>query len=123
MTKQTTMDCSDPAPSGDGAPETNQGLARQGAAAFLCDISPTTPLPQSHLRWWPLEASKGFHFAMAKKPSQEIEFHPDGMQRFERAVKVVAKSPPQRRVAKKAAKKTKAKKKPGNDPGFLFRPI
>jgi hypothetical protein len=68
---------------------------------------------QSHLRWWPLEASKGFHFAMAKKPSQEIEFHPDAMERFERAVKVVAKSPPQHRVAKKAANKTKAKKKPG----------
>jgi hypothetical protein len=60
-----------------------------------------------------VEASKGFHFAMAKKPSQEIEFHPDAMQRFGRGVKVVAKTPPQHRVAKKAAKKTKAKKKPG----------
>lgn len=36
------------------------------------------------------------------------------MERFERAVKVVAKSLPQHRVAKKAAlKKSKAKKKPG----------
>jgi hypothetical protein len=43
-------------------------------------------------------------------PSKDIEFHPDAMERFERAVKVVAKSPPQHRVAKK---KSKAKKKPG----------
>ncbi|MEH2514535.1 hypothetical protein V1279_000108 [Bradyrhizobium sp. AZCC 1610] len=49
-------------------------------------------------------------------PGKEIEFHPDAMQRFERAVKVVAKSPPQHRVAKKktaAAKKSAPKKKPG----------
>jgi hypothetical protein len=36
--------------------------------------------------------------------SKDIEFHPDAMQRFERAVKVVAKSPPQHRVAKKTKK-------------------
>jgi hypothetical protein len=51
---------------------------------------------------------------MAKSdPVKEIEFYPDAMQRFERAVSVVAKSPPQHRVAKKkttAAKKTKLKK-------------
>jgi hypothetical protein len=43
---------------------------------------------------------------MAKDP---IEFHHDAMERFERAVKVVAKSPPQHRTAKKktTAKKTK----------------
>lgn len=46
------------------------------------------------------------------KSEKEIEFHPDAMQRFERAVSVVSKSPPQHRVAKKAAKKTKAKKRP-----------
>jgi hypothetical protein len=47
---------------------------------------------------------------MAKHPANEIEFHSDAMERFERAVKVVAKSPPQHRVAKKAkAKKTKPK--------------
>ena len=51
--------------------------------------------------------------AMAKTPEKEIEFHPDAMRRFERAVSVVAKSPPQHRVAKKAAKKVKPKKKPG----------
>jgi hypothetical protein len=50
---------------------------------------------------------------MAKSDPKEIEFHPDAMERFERAVKVVTKSPPQHRVAKKAAKKTKPKKKPG----------
>jgi hypothetical protein len=51
---------------------------------------------------------------MAKSVPNEIEFHPDAMERFERAVKVVAKSPPQHRVAKKkTAKKSKPKKKPG----------
>ena len=38
---------------------------------------------------------------MAKKPNAEIEFHPDAMERFERAVKVVSKSPPQHRISKK----------------------
>jgi hypothetical protein len=52
---------------------------------------------------------------MPKKPdpAKELEFHPDAWARFERAAEVVAKSPPQHRVAKKAiAKKTKPKKKP-----------
>jgi hypothetical protein len=40
----------------------------------------------------------------------EIEFEPDAWQRFERAVKVVIKSPPQHR--KKKAKNSKRKKKP-----------
>ncbi|MGY4575542.1 hypothetical protein [Bradyrhizobium sp. USDA 3256] len=43
---------------------------------------------------------------------KEIELHPDAMERFERAVNVVAKSPPQHRVAakeKKIAKKVKKK--------------
>jgi hypothetical protein len=48
---------------------------------------------------------------MAKNdPLKEVEFHSDAMQRFERAVKVVAKSPPQHRVKekpKKAVKKAK----------------
>jgi hypothetical protein len=50
--------------------------------------------------------------SMAKTP-KEVELHPDAWQRFERAAGVVAKSPPQHRVAKKktVAKKTKAKKK------------
>jgi hypothetical protein len=50
---------------------------------------------------------------MAKSPEKEIEFHPDAWQRFERAAGVVAKSPPQHRVAKKkkTAKKTRAVKK------------
>jgi hypothetical protein len=53
---------------------------------------------------------------MAKSSTpRDIEFHPDAWQRFERAAGVVAKTPPQHRVAKKkkAAKKTKPKKKPG----------
>jgi hypothetical protein len=45
-------------------------------------------------------------------PPKEIEFHPDAWQRFERAAGVVAKSPPQHRVAKKKTMK-KSKKKPG----------
>jgi hypothetical protein len=50
---------------------------------------------------------------MAKAPEREIEFHSDAMQRFERAVSVVAKSPPQHRVAKKrkVKKRVGAKKK------------
>jgi hypothetical protein len=47
---------------------------------------------------------------------KEIELYPDAMERFERAVKVVAKSPPQHRVAKKkkSSKVTnKANRKPG----------
>jgi hypothetical protein len=53
---------------------------------------------------------------MAKSdPKKEIEFHPDAWARFERAADVVAKTPPQHRVAKKkkTAKKAKPKKKPG----------
>jgi len=42
---------------------------------------------------------------------EQIELHPDGWERFERAAGVVAKSPPQHRVAikkkKPASKKTK----------------
>jgi hypothetical protein len=48
------------------------------------------------------------------KKTPEIEFEPDAMERFERAVDVVAKSPPQHRVAKKKAaapKKKRAAKK------------
>jgi hypothetical protein len=49
---------------------------------------------------------------MPKSPEKEIELHPDGWARFERAAGVVAKTPPQHRVkekpkVKKAAKKTK----------------
>jgi hypothetical protein len=50
------------------------------------------------------------------KPPKEIELHSDAWQRFERAAGVVAKTPPQHRVAKekpkvkKAAKKSQAKK-------------
>jgi hypothetical protein len=50
---------------------------------------------------------------MAKTPEKEIEFYPDAMRRFERAVKVVAKSPPQHRGAKKKNSVKKAKKRPG----------
>jgi hypothetical protein len=49
---------------------------------------------------------------MAKTPIKEIELHPDAWERFERAAGVVAKSPPQHRVAKKKTAK-KSKKKPG----------
>jgi hypothetical protein len=49
---------------------------------------------------------------MAKAPAKEIELHPDAWARFERAADVVVKTPPQHRVAKKAVKKSKPKKKP-----------
>jgi hypothetical protein len=43
--------------------------------------------------------------------AKEIEFHSDAMERFERAVNAVAKSPPQHRVAKKPKRKTATKPK------------
>jgi len=48
---------------------------------------------------------------MTKKPQKEneIELYPDAWERFERAAKVIVKSPPQHRVAKKK-KKSKVKK-------------
>jgi len=50
---------------------------------------------------------------MAKSPPKksEIEFQPDAWQRFERAVKVVAKSPPQPKVKSKVKKKKSPKRK------------
>jgi hypothetical protein len=48
----------------------------------------------------------------AEKP--DIELHPDAWERFERAAGVVAKSPPQHRVAKKKSRvirKRRVKKK------------
>jgi hypothetical protein len=42
------------------------------------------------------------------KTKQDVEFHPDAWARFERAVDVVAKSPPQHRVK---PKKTRNRKK------------
>jgi hypothetical protein len=43
-------------------------------------------------------------------PTKEIELHPDAWKRFERAAGVVAKSPPQHRVAKKKKAATIKKK-------------
>ena len=49
---------------------------------------------------------------MAKQvPEKEIELKPDAWARFERAVGVVAKSPPQHRVAKKSRLKAKKRGK------------
>jgi hypothetical protein len=48
---------------------------------------------------------------MAKAPTKEIEIYPDAWSRFERAAEVVAKSPPQHRVAKKKKKSPKPIKK------------
>jgi hypothetical protein len=55
---------------------------------------------------------------MAKTTQQQPEQHSDAWARFERAVDVVAKSPPQHRMNKTKPKKTaspgkKAIKKPG----------
>jgi hypothetical protein len=58
---------------------------------------------------------------MAKDPAKDIELHPDAWARFERAAGVVAKTPPQHRVAKESGlstphkplkEKPKAKKAP-----------
>jgi hypothetical protein len=49
--------------------------------------------------------------SMAKNPAKEIELHPDAWERFERAAGMVAKSPPQHRVAKKKKKSPKPIKK------------
>jgi hypothetical protein len=38
---------------------------------------------------------------MSKPSKADIELHPDAWQRFERAAGVVAKTPPQHRLAKK----------------------
>jgi hypothetical protein len=45
------------------------------------------------------------------KASKEIELEPDAWQRFERAVDVVAKSPPQHRTTPKPKKKRLKRKK------------
>jgi len=48
-----------------------------------------------------------------KAPEPEIELHPDAWARFERAAGVVAKTPPQHRVAKKKrSAESKLKKRP-----------
>jgi hypothetical protein len=46
--------------------------------------------------------------AKSKKATGEIELHPDAWDRFERAAGVVAKSPPQHRVAETKPKDKKA---------------
>jgi hypothetical protein len=57
---------------------------------------------------------------MAKSvPTKEVELHPDAWERFERAAGVVAKSPPQHRVAKK--KKTVVKKRATGKPASRSR--
>lgn len=50
---------------------------------------------------------------MTTKAKNEIEFHPDAMERFERAVKVVAKAPPQHRGQPAKKKKSPKARKPG----------
>jgi hypothetical protein len=44
-------------------------------------------------------------------PKKELELHPDAWARFERAVDVVAKSPPQHRIGKAKPKKRTRKSK------------
>jgi hypothetical protein len=48
---------------------------------------------------------------MTKRSSNEVELQPDAWQRFERAVTVVAKSPPQHRVKAKPKTRKSAKRK------------
>jgi hypothetical protein len=58
---------------------------------------------------------------MTKKPQaqKEIELEPDAWQRFERAVDVVSKSPPQHRVAKKKKSVVKTQKRRAEKPRRL----
>jgi hypothetical protein len=50
---------------------------------------------------------------MAKPdPKKELELHPDAWARFERAVDVVAKSPPQHRTKTNPSPKRKKKARP-----------
>jgi hypothetical protein len=51
---------------------------------------------------------------MAGSDPKKLELHPDGWARFERAVDVVAKSPPQHRTKPKKPRKSKEKKKKRN---------
>jgi hypothetical protein len=44
---------------------------------------------------------------MVKSDKSKVEFEPDAWERFERAVKVVAKSPPQHRSKKKPKSRKK----------------
>ena len=46
---------------------------------------------------------------MAKEP-ERLEFHPDAWARFERATKIVAKSPPRPKAAKKPRAKSAKRK-------------
>jgi hypothetical protein len=47
------------------------------------------------------------------RKKEEIELKPDAWERFERAIRVVAKSPPQHRKAKKTKRKKLAPSKRG----------
>jgi hypothetical protein len=47
---------------------------------------------------------------MTEKDKTQVELHPDAWQRFERAIDVVAKSPPQHRATPKRAKKASKRK-------------
>jgi hypothetical protein len=58
---------------------------------------------------------KSVRLATMGKPPKEIELEPDAWERFERAVKVVAKSPPQHRSSK-------AKRKSGKTPANAAKP-
>jgi hypothetical protein len=49
---------------------------------------------------------------MPKPDPKAIELHPDAWARFERAAGVVAKSPPQHRVAKKKREASKPTSRP-----------
>jgi hypothetical protein len=50
--------------------------------------------------------------AKSDQKKREIELEPDAWERFERAVKVVAKSPPQHRKAKKKREASKPAPRP-----------
>jgi len=51
-----------------------------------------------------------------KNDSKKVEFHPDAWQRFERAVDVVAKTPPQPKIRGKLKTNPKRRGKPKGMP-------
>jgi hypothetical protein len=52
-------------------------------------------------------------------PTKDLELHPDAWQRFERAAGVVAKSPPQHRVAKKLRQRKRLRKNEPAEAGLI----
>ena len=60
-----------------------------------------------------MDAEEARERAHERRQKERIELEPDAWERFERAVSVAAKSPPQHRTKKKKSQKRSKPKKPG----------